>query len=309
MAYLCAASWLKRHLSVPPSLSFKRTLPPFKGFPGGSEIKASACNAGDLGSIPGWGRSPGEGNGNPLQYPCLENPMDGGAWWATVHRVPKSPTQLSDLTFTTFQRWDLHSLRLEGFPLQGTGTKVGSGLGCPVPRPRMWGYQGSQSATSIIQEIGVGGGQWMWIGNTVALACNWNSTGIPLFHDKRRRVWRQKSDTFGGGGRDPEIWLVHITTSECQSLSSVVLFATPRTVAHQAPLSMGFSRQKYWKGLPCPPPGDLPNPGLEPGCPTLQTNSLPSELPGIVLLLPLIRLNTLIRKPRCHSTTSWSRPP
>ena len=61
-------------------------------FPGGSEVKASACNAGDLGSIPGPGRSPGEGNGNPLQYSCLENPMDGGAWWATVHRVAESDT-------------------------------------------------------------------------------------------------------------------------------------------------------------------------------------------------------------------------
>ena len=49
------------------------------GFPGGSECKASACNAGDLGSIPGSGRSPGEGNGNPFQYSCLENAMDGGA--------------------------------------------------------------------------------------------------------------------------------------------------------------------------------------------------------------------------------------
>ena len=49
-------------------------------FLGGSDGKASACNAGDLGSIPGSGRSPGEGNGNPLQYSCLENPMDGGAW-------------------------------------------------------------------------------------------------------------------------------------------------------------------------------------------------------------------------------------
>ena len=52
----------------------------YLGFPGGSEVKASACNAGDLGSIPGLGRSPGEGNGNPLQYSCLENPVDGGAW-------------------------------------------------------------------------------------------------------------------------------------------------------------------------------------------------------------------------------------
>ena len=51
-----------------------------KRLPGGSDGKASACNAGDPGSIPGLGRSPGEGNGNPLQYPCLENPMDGEAW-------------------------------------------------------------------------------------------------------------------------------------------------------------------------------------------------------------------------------------
>ena len=71
------------------------------GFPDGSEIKASACNAGDLSSIPGLGRSPGEGNGNPLQYSCLENPMDGGAWWATVHGVTKSPTRLSDFNFQT----------------------------------------------------------------------------------------------------------------------------------------------------------------------------------------------------------------
>ncbi|MDK6450581.1 hypothetical protein, partial [Aerococcus urinae] len=62
------------------------------GFPGGSEGEASACNVGDLGLIPGSGRSPGEGNGHPLQYSCLENPMDGGAWWATVHGVAKSWT-------------------------------------------------------------------------------------------------------------------------------------------------------------------------------------------------------------------------
>ena len=73
------------------------------GFPGGSEVKASAWNAGDLASIPGLGRSPGEGNGNPLQYSCLENSMDRGAWWATVHGVAKSGTQLSDFTFKILQ--------------------------------------------------------------------------------------------------------------------------------------------------------------------------------------------------------------
>ena len=61
-------------------------------FPGGSEVKASACNARDLVSIPGSERSPGEGNGNPFQYSCLENPMDRGAWWATVHGVKKIRT-------------------------------------------------------------------------------------------------------------------------------------------------------------------------------------------------------------------------
>ena len=63
-------------------------------FPGGSDGKASAYNAGDPGSIPGSGRSPGEGNGNPLQYSCLGNPMDRGAWWAIVHGVTKE----SDMT-------------------------------------------------------------------------------------------------------------------------------------------------------------------------------------------------------------------
>ena len=69
---------------------------------GSSEVKASACNAGDLGSIPGSAISPGEGNGNPLQYSCMENPMDGGASWATVHGVAKSQTRLNDFTFKCY---------------------------------------------------------------------------------------------------------------------------------------------------------------------------------------------------------------
>ena len=67
-----------------------------EGFPGGSDSKESACNAGDPGSIPGWGRPLGEGNGHPFQYFCLENSMDRGAWWATVHGVAKTWTGLSD---------------------------------------------------------------------------------------------------------------------------------------------------------------------------------------------------------------------
>ena len=68
--------------------------------------------------------------------------------------------------------------------------------------------------------------------------------------------------------------------SEEKSLSHVQLFATPWTVAHQAPPSMGFSRQEYWSGLPFPSPGDLPDPGTEPRSPTLQADALTSEPPG-----------------------------
>ena len=67
-----------------------------EGFPCSSLSKESACSAGDQGSIPGLGRCPGEGSGNPLQYPCLENLMDRGTWWAAVHGVAKSRAPLSD---------------------------------------------------------------------------------------------------------------------------------------------------------------------------------------------------------------------
>ena len=66
------------------------------GFPGGSDGMESACNEGDLAVISGLGRSTGEGNGYLLQYSCLENPTDKGAWWATLYQVTKSQTRLSD---------------------------------------------------------------------------------------------------------------------------------------------------------------------------------------------------------------------
>ena len=75
------------------------------GFPGSSDSKGSACSTGDPGSIPGSGRSRGEGNGNLLQYPCLENPMDGGTWQAAVHGVAKSQTQLSKATIPYTGTW------------------------------------------------------------------------------------------------------------------------------------------------------------------------------------------------------------
>ena len=80
------------------------------GFPGGSVVKNLPANAGNTGSVPGLGRSTREGNGTPLQYSCLENPMDREAWWATVHEVSKSQTQLSTHTHThTHTRTHAHT--------------------------------------------------------------------------------------------------------------------------------------------------------------------------------------------------------
>ena len=83
-----------------------------RDFPGGSDGKVSAYDAGDLGSVSGSGGSPGEGNGNPLQYSCLENPMDRGAWWATVPGITKSQTRLSDFAFT-FRGFTERGLRVK----------------------------------------------------------------------------------------------------------------------------------------------------------------------------------------------------
>ena len=88
-----------QHISISPipQLFYSLVL---QDFPGGSDGKASVYNVGNPGLIPGSGRSSGEGNGNLLQYSCLENPMAGGAWLATVHGVAKSWTRLSDFHFT-----------------------------------------------------------------------------------------------------------------------------------------------------------------------------------------------------------------
>ena len=83
------------------------------GFPGGSDGRESACNVGDPGSIPRLGRSPGKGNDYPLQYSCLEKPMDGGAWQVTVHGVAKSWIRLSDFTSLQTQRKQKEGSRIK----------------------------------------------------------------------------------------------------------------------------------------------------------------------------------------------------
>ena len=78
----------------------------------------------------------------------------------------------------------------------------------------------------------------------------------------------------------PDMLMQYPVQSKVKSLSHVRLFATLWTVAYQASPSMGFSRQEYWSGLPFPSPGDLPDPGIEPGSPTLEADALTSEPPG-----------------------------
>ena len=82
----------------------------WEGFLFSSVSKASACNARELGSIPGLGRSSGEGNSNPLQYSCLENPMDRGAWWATVRGIARVRHNLALFFFFSFLMWELTGL-------------------------------------------------------------------------------------------------------------------------------------------------------------------------------------------------------
>ena len=109
------------------------------GFPGGSVVDKSPPNAGDTGnagSIPGLGRSPGEGNGNPLWYSCMENPVDRGAWWATVHNVTKSQTQLSRHAYTC---------------VLGSGWSLVEKVKLLPPGP--WTFQANKFAASFLQDL------------------------------------------------------------------------------------------------------------------------------------------------------------
>ena len=164
-------------------------------------VKNPPANTGDLrdaGSIPGSERSPREGNGNPLQYSCLENSMDSGAWQATVHRVAKCQTRLKRLSM-------LDARQIAAKSLQSCPTSCdpidGSPPGSPVP--------GILQARTL-----------EWVAISFSNAWKWKVKG--------------------------------------KSLSRVWLFTTPWTTAYQAPLSMGFSRQEYWSGVPSPSPTHVP---------------------------------------------------
>ena len=108
------------------------------GLPGGSVVKNLPANAGDVGLIPDLGRSPRAGNDNPLQCFCLENAMARGAWWATVHRVTKSQTQLSDFTSLAVQ-WLKLCFRFRGMDLiPNMGTKIPLALRPKIKRIKIF---------------------------------------------------------------------------------------------------------------------------------------------------------------------------
>ena len=115
-----------------PKVNYNNTVTLSEGFPGGSDCKVSAHNAGDQGSIFGLGKSPGEGNGNRLQYSCLENSMNEGSWWATVHGVTKSQTlsgTLRIIWYIVIQR-----IRGDGFELCLLPLTKHEGIATPTPR-------------------------------------------------------------------------------------------------------------------------------------------------------------------------------
>ena len=175
-----------------------------EGFPGGSiwvglcgsVIKNLTANAGDVGSIPGSGRSPGEGNGNPLQCSCLENPMDRGAWCDTVRGVTKSRKRPSRCAC---ERWA--------------------------------SIEGGQA------------GLWAEDCEKIRHVQKMKRTGERLWRNSRLAIQKQLA-------------CMHA----CAVASVVSDSATPRTVAHQTPLFMGFSREEYSSVLPFPSPGKSAQP-------------------------------------------------
>ena len=121
-------------------------------------------------------------------------------------------------------------------------------------------------------------------------ACSLEEMLWPTYHIKKQRHYFTRKDlssqSYGFSSSHVWMWKLDYKTAEkvkVKLFSHVQLFGTPWTIAYQASLSIGFSRQEYWSGLPFPSPGDLPNPGIEPGSPALQADTLPSEPPWALI--------------------------
>ena len=199
----------------------------------------------------------GEGNGTPLQYSCLENPMDGGAWWAAVHGVIKSRTRLSDFTFT----FHFHALEKEMATHSSVLAWRVPGMGEPGGLPSMGSHRVGHDWSDL---AAVAAAAWSFseilkhyisshICSTAATAAKLHQS-CPTLCDP--------IDGSPPGSSVPGIlqartleWVAISFSNEwkwkmkVRSLSCVRLLATPWTAAHQAPPSMGFSRQEYWSGF------------------------------------------------------------
>ena len=140
------------------------------GFPGGSDGKESACSGGDLGSIPGLGRSSGEGYDYPLQYSCLENPMDRGAWRVTVHGITKSKIWLSDYTLT-FQGPIPEEFMLGAGEVMSSEDEVWQKTGERSGQPHSWwrGEVCRQVCSSRFEPLGSGS---LW--DALTFCCQWS---------------------------------------------------------------------------------------------------------------------------------------
>ena len=148
--------------------------------------------------------------GTLLQYSFQDNPKDGGAWWATVHGVAKSETQLNMHTLKFWAVW------------------------CSFK----WVFIDTETNNKLIFKLYLPGQEL-----EIVKSCWWIQ-------------WNNEDSGVSTGNC--------VCVCMVSQFSHVQLFVTLWTIAHQAPLSMGFSRQKYWSELPCPPPEDFPHPGIEP---------------------------------------------
>ena len=184
----------------------------YSSFPDASDGKESTCHAGDQSSIPGSGRSYGEGNGNPLQYSCLENPMNRGAWWGIVHRVAKNQAQLKWLsTHTQKEREYIISVLLGSNANHYTLNYVGKWYVCCCWRVWEWRCRRSWR-------------QHKW--KLLCLTCSAHPICV------KGSVF---SPLWGG------LYRMHVVVAIVQLLSHVQLFVTPGTIACQVPLSPTIS--------------------------------------------------------------------
>ena len=194
-------------------------------------------------------------NGTPLQYSCLENPMDGGAWEAAAHGVAKSRTWLSDFTFT----FHFYALEKE----MATHSSV---LAWRIPG--MGSHRVGHDWSDLAAAVATSWESVVCLANTDALKDTMRAhmclfcTILHLHSDPQELTISRDTSQSWCVDNWGQIYPQSQFISVC-SLSCVWFFETPRAIAQQTPLSMEFSKQEHWSGLPFPSPRDLPNPGIE----------------------------------------------